>query len=339
MPEDLAHILSHTKGVWERIRGKKIFITGGTGFFGKWFLESFIYANRVLNLNASLTCLTRNSKSFLIKYPFFDAQNSIHFWDGDIRDFEFKHETFDMLIHAATEASVRLNKDNPLLMWDTIVLGTKRVLDFAVHAKVNECLILSSGAVYGPALEGSDLHETYVNYPLSEKTASAYAYGKISSEQLSMLYHQSYGLDVKIARCFAFVGPYLPLDTHFAVGNFILNAIRNEPIVIRGDGQAIRSYLYAADLMIWLWTILIKGEAGEIYNVGSDKDISIKNLAYFIRELNAFRMEVYCQQLINSYDSTSYYLPNVKKTCEKLDLAVYTDLKKGLEKTLNWYQT
>ena len=334
MPEDLAHILSHTEFVWEEIRGKNIFITGGTGFFGKWFLESFIYANQQLALNASLTVLTRDSKKFLKQHPYFQQHDCLSFMDGDIRDFKFFDAHFDFIIHAATEASVRLNQENPLLMWETIVFGTRRILDFALHSKARKILLLSSGAVYGPSNENDDLHESYSNYPLNEKTSSAYAYGKMTLEQMGILYQHQYGIEVKIARCFAFVGPYLPLDSHFAVGNFIYNAIRQEPIVIKGDGKALRSYLYASDLIIWLWTILIMGKAGEVYNVGSDRAISIKELAQLIAMPN---IEKYVSMMDNNIlNSNNSYIPNISKLKNTLNLTIHIGLKKALEKTIKW---
>ena len=149
LKDDLDHILIHTEGLWEELRGKRIFITGGTGFVGCWLLESFAWANDKLNLNASALVLTRNYEAFQKKAPHLASHPAIKFHIGNVRSFSFPDGEFSHIIHAATEASAKLNDEDPLLMFDTIVEGTRHTLDFAVHCGAKKFLLTSSGAVYG----------------------------------------------------------------------------------------------------------------------------------------------------------------------------------------------
>ena len=334
---DLDHILTHTRDLWEELRDQRIFITGGTGFFGCWLLESFAWANDKLRLNAEALVLTRNYEYFLKKAPHLATNPAIKFHVGDVRDFEFPEGHFSYVIHAATEASAKLNEENPLQMWDTITEGTRHTLEFARHAETKKFLLTSSGAVYGKQPpEMTHIPEEYTGASDPADPNSSYGEGKRAAEMLCAMYTKMYGIQTKIARCFAFVGPYLPLDIHYAIGNFIRDGLRGGPIQVNGDGTPYRSYLYAADLAIWLWTILFRGESNHPYNVGSEKDITIAALA---REIAAhFEPEsaISIKEKTQSSQLPSRYVPSVQKIIQQLGVQQIVDLKEGIRRTIHY---
>jgi nucleoside-diphosphate-sugar epimerase len=175
LENDLEHILAHTSSLWDELRGERIFITGGTGFFGCWLLESLAWANDRLGLNASALVLTRNPETFRSKVLHLAAHPAIQFHQGDVRDFLFPAGHFSYIIHAATEASAKLNAENPLLMLETIVEGTRRTLEFARQCGAKKFLLTSSGAVYGkqpPDL--THMPEEYLGGPDPLDPRSAY---------------------------------------------------------------------------------------------------------------------------------------------------------------------
>lgn len=339
--EDLEHIYQNTQDIWESFRGKSIFVTGGTGFFGKWLLESFIYVNEKLALNAKITTLTRNPEAFLKEYPFYEEHtNTVQFVKGDILNYDFNLEKkFQFIIHAATAASESLNKSNPLLMMDTITIGTRKVLDFATTQPLEGFLFVSSGAIYGKQpWNHSHINETDSFKIKINNSNAAYAEGKRIAELYCSTYFEKNNLPIKIARCFAFVGPYLPLDTHFAIGNFINNAIKNEDIIIKGDGSTIRSYMYASDLMVWLWNILLKGEINQAYNVGSDEGVSIKQLAEKISSISSAKVAVKILGSPVQKEHIDNYCPSITKA-NSINVQIKIQLTESIEKTIKFYES
>src|SRR6185437_516648 len=234
---DLNSILDETRSLWEEMRNQRIFLTGGTGFFGCWLLESFAHINRVLELSAQVTVLTRNPAAFVAKCPHLAADPAITLLVGDVRSFEFPEGEFSFVIHAATEASAKQAANEPLEMLATILDGTERTLKFATSHNTRKLLLTSSGAVYGSQPPDVDhVGEDYRGGPDPLDPSSVYAEGKRMSEQMCALYAKRSEVEIKIARCFAFVGPHLPLDAHFAIGNFIGDVLAGRPIHIGGDG-------------------------------------------------------------------------------------------------------
>ncbi len=336
---DLAHILESTRNLWEEIRNRRIFITGGTGFFGCWMLESFAWANEKLGLNASVLVLTRNPEAFGRKAPHLFSNPSIQFHAGDVCNFQFPEGRFSHIIHAANGPDKTSVVHESLSLFDGIVRGTRRVLEFAARCGAEKFLLTSSGAVYGK--QPPDLlfiPEDYQGAPETTEPSSAYGEGKRVSELLSSIYARRYGFEIKIVRCFAFVGPFLPLDANFAIGNFILNVLKNEPILVKGDGTPYRSYLYASDLAIWLWTILFKGKSCRPYNVGSDAEVSIENLAKVVAcHLQKDLSKVEIAKTPIPGKSAERYVPSVIRAQSELSLRQNIDLKEAVRKTISWH--
>jgi len=338
--KDLEHILQHTSQLWEEMRGQNVFITGGTGYFGCWLLESFTRINDGLNLGAKATVLSRNPAAFAAKAPHLANHPAVRLIQGDVRYFQFPKGEFRFVVHAATEASAKLNREKPLLMFETIVEGTRRTLEFARTHGTRKFLLTSSGAVYGrQPLEMTHIAEDYIGAPDPMDLESAYGEGKWSAEVLCSLYAHHFELETKIARCFAQVGPYLPMDIHYAMGNFIRDAVQGGQILVNGDGSSIRSYLYAADLAIWLWTILVNGHSCHPYNVGSDRSVSIAELADIIRRQIAPRSEVIIAHREKPSPLRQRYVPSIERARGELKLESWIPLEEAIERTALWLRS
>ena len=325
-------------------QNKKIFITGGTGFFGKWIIKT--HSKFFSTFNVKLFILCRNLNKF--KNSFLELKNfrNINLIKGDIRNFAFLKEKFDFVIHCAMPSNYENFPKDEIL--DIGINGTKRVIEFAKFCGAKRLLFISSGVVYGSQPSHIEkISEKDVGFvqldPKNPKTY--YAEAKRIGELLCFSAFYKGELDIVIARCFSFIGPYIKLDAHLAVGNFIRDALKGGPIVIKSDGTKINSYMYAEDLGVWLWTILLKGKSGEVYNVGSEKGLSLKELAEKIAEISEKvlklnkKPKVIIQKKLDPEKIPERYVPSTKKVRKELGLKENTSLEEAIEKTIKFYQT
>ena len=337
LADDLDNILARTEPLWSDLRGQRILITGATGFFGCWLLESFAWANCRLNLGAHAVALSRNPTTLAQKGPHLAADSSITFHAADVRHGEFPQGQFSHVIHAATEASAKLNGDAPLVMFDTIVEGARRALQFSLTHSVGRFLFVSSGAVYGDQPSHvTHVNESFTGGPDPLDRASAYAEGKRAAELLCAV-TASPSLETTVARCFAFVGPYMQLDAHFAIGNFIADALRGGPVHVKGDGSPFRSYLYASDLAVWLWTMLFKGRSGRAYNVGSEDALSIAAVAHEVAATVPQKMAVKIAGTPSPGAPAHRYVPSTARARAELGLRAEVPLRDAIRRTYEWF--
>jgi nucleoside-diphosphate-sugar epimerase len=315
-----------------------VFMTGGTGFFGCWLLETFLWANDHQRLEASVVVLTRDGSAFARRVPHLACHPAVTLHDGDVRMFELTDGEFSHVIHAATYSGPTLDARDRLRMFDTIVGGTRRALEVARRSGSTRFLLTSSGAVYGrqPA-ELTHVPEEYGGGPDPTDPGHVYAEAKRAAEMLCAVYADAH-LRPTIARCFAFVGPYLPLDVHFAVVNFIRDALRGGPIRVSGDGSPYRSYLYAADLAIWLWTILLRGQSMRPYNVGSEAAISIVDVAHAVARRFTPESPVRIAGTAASGERVERYVPSTARARNDLGVTMSVDLNEALTRTVDWYR-
>jgi dTDP-glucose 4,6-dehydratase len=334
---DLDHVQAYAGGCLRDLSGAHIFITGGTGFIGKWLLESLQHANRVLNTGITATVLSRNPDAFLAAWPQFRDQ-ALGFRRGDVREPQ-DCSGHDVVIHASGDSDDKKNSADPLSMLDGIVQGGRNLLQAAADAGCRRMLILGSGAVYGDQPASiSHLPEDCRQAPrLDTPNAKAiYGEGKRIVELLAAHYAERHALPVCTARCFSFLGPYLPLDRHFAAGNFMRDALQGNEIVLSGDGSTVRSYMHPADLTIWLWTLLCHGAAGQSYNVGSDIALTTWELAQKIAALSPRKPAV--RRLVEpGSNSPDHYVPAITRAQSELGLKLYIDLDQSICRTLTWH--
>jgi dTDP-glucose 4,6-dehydratase len=281
--------------------------------------------------------LTRNPNAYRQRLPHLGEDPCVTLHAGDAASFEYPEGSFPLVIHAATERYFPPSADQPAATFSRDLAATGRVLELARARRTRRLLFTSSGAVYGKQ-PADILHipEEYAGAPLSTDTNSAYGQAKRSSEFLCSSYAGVFGFSCTIARMFAFTGPYLPLNENYAAGNFMRDALAGGPVRLAGDGTSVRSYLYAADLAIWLWTILFRGASGVAYNVGSPHAVSIAELARHVVEASGREIGIEVGKFSPPGVPRSRYIPAVERARSELGLCQWISLEEGLRRMYRW---
>lgn len=328
--------------IWRRLRGSHIFLTGGTGWLGRNLLEAICHANSVDDAQIKVTVLTRTPDRFAASAPNIAASPMILLHQGNVMDFPFPSGDFSHVIHGATTSAQETSHgERPIAKFDTLVLGTRRVLDFTLECGAQNILFTSSGVASSQPADGAAISEDFSEAPLTTDPNTALGQGKRAAEFLCSAHGAEFGLNVTIARCFSFIGPYMPLDLHYAIGNFIKDALNKHPIQVKGNGKPVRSYLYTTDLVVWLLTMLLREGTPRVFNAGSDQQISIRDLAHLVRDVVRPGLNV---DVLNEPDSRvgnpvcNTYVPDISRARKELALDVWTDLRTAIQLTAENFQ-
>lgn len=336
LAEDVAGVVQRLAADWAALRGARLFITGGTGLIGRWMLEALRLADAEYSLGVAVTVLTRDPAGFAARFPALATWPALKLAAGDVLTLQPDGAHYTHVIHGATDASADLNENDPLRMFDTIVAGTRAVLEFARVAGADRVLFMSSGAVYGAQpWDVSHVDEDYRGGPDLLTHRSSYGEGKRAAEMLCAIYRRQFGLDIVTTRIFALLGPMLALDIHFAAGNFIRDAMAGRTVTVNSDGRAVRSYLYTADLAAWMWAALLRAPAGATYNVGSEQAVSIGELAERAATvLGNGRFEILGKPDMGW--NPGRYVPATHKIRQELGVVPAVDLDEAIRRTAAW---
>lgn len=321
---------------WSSLRQGSLLITGGTGFIGRWLLEVLVAANRRFNLNLTLHVLSRRASEFVRRLPHLAHDPALLLIEGDVRTMTVRGP-FTHIVHAAADASASLNENDPLAVFRTIVKGTENVLEIARAEQACRTLFLSSGAVYGqqPAALSHVAEEALLG-PDPQNPRNTYAEAKRAAETLCALYRKQFGTEVVTARIFSLLGPFLPLDIHFAAGNFIRDALSGRAIQISGNGRPVRSYLYPGDLVHWLMVLLTQPSRQSAYNIGSEQGLTIAELAQRIAELVGNGRIDIADRSEGGWN-VGRYVPDTRRIREEFSLEESVDLDQSILRTAQSY--
>lgn len=316
--------------------GQRLYLTGATGFFGKHLLALLALLHQ-RGVRFEVTALSRSPERFLAQQPWCARQPWLTLCAGDVRQPWPGEGSYTLVLHAATDTTASAHLDKMAVL-DNLLTSARQMVAFCERTRPGRLLLTGSGAQFGAipgewALTGVPDDAVIACDPTQPN--SAYGEGKRVTELLAGLHAERTGTVAIYTRCFAFVGPELALDGHFAIGNFIRDALAGQPIRLQSAGRALRSYLYGADLAMWLLLALLEAPSSMRMNVGSDQGLSVLELACEVRRLLGPQLPQIEPGLARPDEERQVYLPALVQA-QRMGLAVWTPLDLAIRRTAHW---
>jgi dTDP-glucose 4,6-dehydratase len=333
-PRDLSEVIDRVGPAWRELAGAHVLVTGAAGFVGSWMIESLLDASDSLSLGVTVTALVRDGAAFQRNFPHLASSFAVDVLESDVRRFQVGVPPTHV-VHAASATSPTRVGFNPDDIIETIERGTQRVMDAAAESRARRVLVVSSGSVYDRTSRGaSRIDEDQSTIDAAVTPAERFGVAKRNAERAAT----EAPVDACLARIFALHGPRLPLDGQFAVGQFLGDALAGRPIRISGDGTPVRTYLYAADMAAWCWTVLLRGAPRRAYNIGSDRERTIADVAQGVARLAKPTLPVERAGTPRIGVRPDRFVPEISRARDELGLEPWTGFEDGLARTWTWLQ-
>ncbi|MGA7965387.1 MAG: NAD(P)-dependent oxidoreductase [Gammaproteobacteria bacterium] len=320
-----------------------LLVIGGSGFFGKSILDSFAHGRLEAFGIRRVVALARNASRLAVEAPAL-VSPAVDLVNEDITSLRELPEA-DLIIHAAASSDARRYAAAPEKELANIVDGATYFCDLVSRtAPKAKLLYCSSGAVYGRQPGGLEhIPEDYAALEAEgrvDQAKEAYTRGKRQAEAVLRRFAEERSTAVCIARCFAFVGTWLPRDQHFAIGNFLRDAMEGREITVKAVHPVYRSYMHADDLVGWLLRMTAAAsDACPIYNVGSDEAVEIGELAAMIGEMCGVPVATPSRRNFRSQDfapgRVDRYVPSIVKAQQTLGLRITYGLRDAIARTVD----
>jgi dTDP-glucose 4,6-dehydratase len=332
LPADLDHAVSSADAAMRALAGARVLVTGASGFVGGWMLESLLHARDTLAVDVGAIALTRDRATFARRLPHLAEHPAVAVVEADVRSCQ--PGAFTHVVHAASAATPAENAARPDAVIDLIAAGTRHVCAVSAQAGASRMLVVSSGSVYDRRrATGDAIDESCPTVSRANTTAERFGAAKADAEQRAF----GAGTPAVAARIFTVVGPRLPLDGQFAVGQFFGDAVAGRAVRVTGDGSPVRTYLYAADLAAWCWTLLVRGTAGSAYNVGSDVPLSVGDAAQAVAALAG--VAVHRAAGATAGTPSDRYVPSIARARAELGVAPWVDASDAFRRTWDWLRS
>lgn len=321
------------------MKNKSIFITGASGFVGKWVVELLNHLNSNYQFNVQIFAYSRTIKEQSKAYPEIFNKKNIQLIQGDIKNLTEIDSSVSYVLHLAGSPDSRDHASDPVKVMNDIYIGTNKVLDASIRLdKLSNFTLFSSGLVYGtqPFSAPDITEESFYGLNCSSLN-SAYSESKRAAESMAQSYRSLYKIPLTVMRPFASIGPYQSIDRPWAINNFIRDCLFSQPIRILGDEETIRSYMYPSEMAYWTLLALLNPVSGSSFNLGSSDGKTLRTIAQIVEHSFDKRNGIISTVPVHSGLLTKF-VPSISRFESSFNVKMKINTQTAIEKTIRWHR-